>query len=155
MTSNETDNYENYDMNIYAVKPTLPSMPIKRHLHPSLPRPPTSFMFFCGSGHGKSSLITNLIFRKDFYADIFDRILYISPTVEKDNSSQPFLHKTMEDIVTIRSDRQNMDAILHEFITNIDTNFSTTDDDKPEPPVSLVIADDISGFLKKTSSVTH
>jgi len=155
MTNNNQDNHEDYDMKIYPVKPTLPNMPIKRVLHPSLPRPPTSWLFIMGSGHGKSSLITNLIFRKEFYADIFDRILYISPTVEKDNSSQPFLHKTMEDIVTIRSDPQNMDAILHEFITNIDTNYSTTDDDKPDPPVSLVIADDISGFLKKTSSVTH
>jgi hypothetical protein len=86
---------------------------------------------------------------------VFDRILYISPTVEKDNSSQPFLHKTMEDIVTIRNDPQNMDAILNDFVKNIDTNYSTTDDDKPDPPVSLIIADDISGFLKKTSSVTH
>ena len=61
----------------------------------------------------------------------------------------------MEDIVTIRSDPQNMDAILNDFINNIDTNYSTTDDDKPDPPVSLIIADDISGFLKKTSSVVH
>jgi hypothetical protein len=61
----------------------------------------------------------------------------------------------MEDIVSIRSDPQNMDSILQGFIDNIDQNFSTTDDDKPDPPVSLVIADDISGFLKKTSSVVH
>jgi hypothetical protein len=153
MTSNNQDDYTNADMKIYAVKPTLTSMPIKRPLHPSLPRPPTSWMFICGSGMGKSNLITNLIFRKEYYADIFDNIIYISPTVERDNSSQPFLHKTMEDIVTIRSDPQNMDSILQGFIENIDRNFSTTDDDKPDPPVSLVIADDISGFLKKTSSV--
>ncbi len=38
----------------------------------------------------------------------------------------------------------NMDSILQG--ENIDRNFSTTDDDKPDPPVSLVIADDISGF---------
>lgn len=155
MTSNNQDDYTNADMKIYAVKPTLTSMPIKRPLHPSLPRPPTSWMFICGSGMGKSNLITNLIFRKEYYADIFDNIIYISPTVERDNSSQPFLHKTMEDIVTIRSDPQNMDNILQGFIENIDRNFSTTDDDKPDPPVSLVIADDISGFLKKTSSVVH
>jgi hypothetical protein len=48
-----------------------------------------------------------------------------------------------------------MDTILHDFITNIDTNYSTTDDDKPDPPVSLIILDDISGLLKKTSSVVH
>jgi hypothetical protein len=48
-----------------------------------------------------------------------------------------------------------MDAILNDFVKNIDTNYSTTDDDKPDPPVSLIIADNISGFLKKTSSVTH
>jgi hypothetical protein len=61
----------------------------------------------------------------------------------------------MEDIVSIRSDPQNIDSILQSFIENIDRNFSTTDDDKPDPPVSLVIADDIRGFLKKTSSVVH
>ena len=155
MTSNEQDYYSNADMKIYAVKPTLASMPIKRPLHPSLPRPPTSWMFICGSGMGKSNLITNLIFRKEYYADIFDNIIYTSPTVERDNSSQPFLHESMEDIVSIRSDPQNMDSILQGFIENIDRNFSTTDDEKPNPPVSLVIADDISGFLKKTSSVVH
>jgi hypothetical protein len=49
-----------------------------------------------------------------------------------------------------------MDSILQGFIDeNIDRNVSTADDDKPDPPVSLVIADDISGFLKKTSSVVH
>ena len=101
MTSNDQDDY---DMKIYAVKPTLTSMPIKRALHPSLPRPPTSWMFICGSGMGKSNLITNLIFRKEYYADIFDNIIYISPTVERDNSSQLFLHESMEDIVSIRSD---------------------------------------------------
>ncbi len=53
----------------------------------------------------------------------------------------------MEDIGSIRSDPQNMDSILQGFIDNIDQNLSTTDDDKPDPPVSLVIADDISGFL--------
>ena len=147
--------FSNADMKIYAVKPTLTTMPLKRPIHPSLPRPPTSWMFICGSGMGKSNLITNLIFRKEYYADIFNNIIYISPTVERDNSSQPFLHESMEDIVSIRSDPQNMDSILQGFIENIDQNFSTTDDDKPDPPVSLVIADDISGFLKKTSSVVH
>jgi hypothetical protein len=54
MTNNNKDNHEDYDMKIYPVKPTLPNMPIKRALHQSLPRPPTSWLFIMGSGHGKA-----------------------------------------------------------------------------------------------------
>jgi hypothetical protein len=82
------------------------AMSLKRPTHRSLPRPPTSFLFRCGSGMGKTNLInnynnTNLIFRKEYYADIFDSITPIN-TVERDiNSSQPFLREfQMEDIVS-------------------------------------------------------
>ncbi len=60
---------------IYAVKPTLTTMPLKRPIHPSLPRPP-SWTFICGSDMGKINLTTNLIFRKSF-TQIYLKILFI------------------------------------------------------------------------------
>ena len=148
-------NFDNADMRIFEVKPTIPKMPLKRPINPNIPRPPTSWFFVCGSGMGKSNLMTNLVFRKEYYADIFDKILYISPTVLKDNSTQPFLDESMEDIVTIRSDPQNMDKIIGDYIQYIDENFDSTDPDKPNPPVSLIIADDISGYMRRTSNLVH
>lgn len=51
-----------------------------------------------GSGCGKSNLVTNLVFRPQYYGDIFEKIIFVSPTVERDQSTQPFLAEEMEDI---------------------------------------------------------
>ena len=151
----ETHDFSKDDMKIYPVKPTLPPIPLKRPFNPIIPSPPTSLLFVMGSGCGKSNLITNLVFRPEYYGDVFEKILYISPTVERDNSTQPFTREEMEEIVTIRSDPQNMDNIVQEYIEHIEQNYDVKDDDKPNPPISLIIADDISGYMKRTDHIVN
>ena len=112
-------------------------------------------LFNMGSGCGKSNLITNLVFRPEYYGDIFEKIIFVSPTVERDQSTQPFLAEEMEDIVTIRPDPQNMDQIIHDFIETTKNEYDVQDPDKPDPPISLLILDDISGYLRRTDLVVN
>jgi len=107
-----------------------------------------------GSGYGKTNLICNLVHRPEYYGDVFEKILYISPTVDQDNSSQPFFHESMEDIVDIHTDAENMDDIIGGFIRNTKELYDPKSKDKPNPPVSLIIADDVSGYLKNSNVVT-
>ena len=146
--------FSNDDMRIFPIQKTIDDMPLKRPINPILPTLPTTFLFCMGSGHGKTSLITNLIFRDEFYKDIFENILYISPTVLTDNSSQPFLSEEMEDIVTIRDDAEAMDQIITEYIDWLKANFDKKDKEKPNPPVNLIIADDISGYLRRSGTLS-
>ena len=151
---NEEHDFSNDDMRIYAIQPTIKPIKLKRAVNPILPKLPTSIFFCCGSGHGKTSLITNFCFRNEFWGGIFESILYISPTVLTDNSSQPFLDESMEDIVEIRTDAENMDSIIDQYIHWLKENFDSQDKEKPDPPVNLIIADDISGYLRRTGTVT-
>ena len=150
----EKVDFSSHDMRIHVVKPTIKPIPLKRPLNPILPKPATSWFWVCSSGSGKTNMCTNLVLRPEFYGGIFDKILIISPTVENDNSTQPYFHESMEDVVTIRSDAQNMDSIIEEYVNYIKDNFDPKDADKPDPPVSLIIADDVSGFLKNSNVVT-
>ena len=143
-----------HDMRIHEVKPTIAKLKLKRKLHPALPHPPTSWFFLMGSGYGKTNLMCNLILRPEYYGDVFEKILYISPTVDQDNSSQPFFHESMEDIVEIRTDADNMDSILEGFVKHTKESFDPRSADKPNPPVSLIIVDDVSGYLKNSNVVT-
>ena len=138
------------------VRPTLPEIKLKRPMNPAWPKPPTSILFIAGSGMGKTSAITNLCFRDpEMYGGIFEKIIFVSPTVENHQSTQPFLAEEMEDIVTIRSDPENMDSIIHDFIETTKSQYDVKDKDKEDPPISLIILDDISGYLKRTNEVVH
>lgn len=150
----EEHDFSNDDMRILPVKPTIKPIPLKRPLNPILPKPATSWFWVCSSGSGKTNMCTNLVLRPEFYGGIFDKILIISPTVENDNSTQPYFHESMEDIVTIRSDAHNMDQIIDDYVKYVQENFDPKDPDRPDPPVSLIIADDVSGFLKNSDVVT-
>ena len=143
------------DLRIHVVKPTIKDVPLKRPLNPILPKPCTSWLWVCSSGSGKTNMCTNLVLRPEFYGGIFDKILIISPTVENDNSTQPYFHESMEDIVTIRSDAHNMDQIIADYVNYISENFDPKNPEKPDPPVSLIIADDVSGFLKNSNVITN
>lgn len=145
------------DMKIYPVKPTLRPIPLKRPINPILPSPPTSLLFVMGSGCGKSNLITNLVFRPECYVMYSKKkILYLSPTVERDHSTHPFTREEeMEEIVTIRSNPQNMDNIVNEYIQHIEEKYDVKHDEKPNPPTSRIIADDISGCMKRTEHIVN
>ena len=151
----EKHDFSKDDMRIFAVKPTLPVIKLKREINPILPKPPTSMLFIMSSGGGKSNLISNLVFRPEYYGDIFEKIIFVSPTVERDQSTQPFMREEMEDIVTIRPDPQNMDQIIHDFIETTKNEYDVKDPDKPDPPMSLLILDDISGYLRRTDLVVN
>ena len=153
---NPTIDFSKLNNGTLPVRPTLPEVKLPRDFNPLWPRPPTSILFIAGSGMGKTSAITNICFRDpEMYGGIYEKILIISPTVEDDQSTQPFLAEEMEDIVTIRNDPQNMDEIVHNYIAVRKEQYDIKDPDKPDPPLSLIILDDISGYLKRTNDVVH
>ena len=73
----------------YEIKPVKTQK--NQVTHPALaeagviPELMTSNIIVGKSGSGKTVLLHNLMTRKDFYADAFDRIILISPTGETDD----------------------------------------------------------------------
>jgi hypothetical protein len=57
-------------------------------LDPTLPKPPFRFLINAPSGSGKTNMIQNLLFNDNFYRGMFDRVIYLSPTVFEDKTLQ-------------------------------------------------------------------
>ena len=58
-------------------------------------------------------MIANLLNREEYYADIFDKIIIVSPTVKIDKSSQLYFREEVEDLYEIHNDAESVNEIIH------------------------------------------
>jgi len=88
-SKNKKPDFSHADMTVYEVKDERPSLPLPRPINPVLPDIPGILLFLMKCKSGKSNMIANLLNREEYFADIFDKIIIVSPTVKNHVGSLP------------------------------------------------------------------
>ena len=114
----------------------------RKILHPHLPELPTIMVLCMPTKSGKSSILSNLILREDFYKGVFDNVTIMSNTIDQDVTSR-FLRKAC-DCYTGYDDN---------VLANI-INQQKQFDDEDRPFVGMIF-DDILGSVKRSSYLNH
>lgn len=104
-----------------------------------LPEVPFLFLIFAPTASGKSVLLTNLIYRQ--YLDVFDQIVFFSPTVSHDTSLKPIWND--DEIVKIDKNLKFIDQIVEELVAE---QKNTHPDDRKH---MLIVFDDCLGFFRR------
>ena len=134
-----------FDLSILPVKPSGNEKKLKREIHPHLPNVATGQLGVLISPvkTGKSTIISNLLLNKNFYADLFDIVYIISNTINNDQTSR-FLKTQFPETIWDTYD----DSII-ENILDYQTSFP-----KEKQPFIAIIMDDFLG-IKAKSKIYH
>jgi hypothetical protein len=126
---------------IFPVKDPPREKP-RKITHPNLPELPTIMTLVMPTKSGKSTILSNLMLRDDFYKGAFDNTTIMSNTIDQDVTSR-FLRKSC-DCYTGYDD--NVLASI------IEMQKSFEDEDRP---FIAMIFDDILGSVKRNSYLNH
>ena len=126
---------------IFPVKDPPKEKP-RKVLHPNLPELPTIMVLVAPTKSGKSTILSNLFLRQEFYKGAFDNVTIMSNTIDQDITSR-FLRKSC-DCYTGYDD--NVLAGI------IEQQKSFDDEDRP---FIAMIFDDILGSVKRNSYLNH
>lgn len=115
-----------------------------------IPRINSSVLFVGASGSGKTTVLANMLTRKDMFKGSFDRIFLISPTAHSDDI-QKYLNLDPNDIV---DDLSEAPGLLQEVMDSQREAIQQNGADKS--PLYCVVFDDVIGDkdLLKTSQFT-
>ncbi len=149
----KTPSHENNDLRIYEVKSELPPFEPNRPIDERLPQPPFVLTMICKVRSGKSNLLCNLLLQENMYRDAFDMIYIISPTIRMDRSSQNYFKEEFEDKIIVFDDMDRLEPFLKNII-EFQEGFDIKDPDNQPPKIALCF-DDISGYLKRNSFISH
>jgi len=119
-----------------------PKVKPRKITHPNLPELPTIMTLVAPTKSGKSTILSNLMLRDDFYKGAFDNTTIMSNTIDQDVTSR-FLRKSC-DCYTGYDD--NVLASI------IEQQKSFEDEDRP---FIAMIFDDILGSVKRNSYLNH
>ena len=114
----------------------------RKAVHPNLPELPCIMCLVMPTKSGKSTILSNMLLREDFYKDVHDNVTIFSNTIEQDVTSR-FLCKA-HDTYTGYDDN-----VLSGIISQ---QKSFKDEDRPF--IGLVF-DDILGSVKRNSYLNH
>ena len=89
---------------------------------------------------GKTNLLMALLYQDTLLRDIFDEIMYISPTIENDATGWPAMKD--EEVVKITENLDQIDLILESIV-----EIQRAKDDK-ERGHTLIVLDDCLGLIK-------
>ena len=133
------------------VKDNSQDDPRYKNLDERLPTPPFRMLINAPSQSGKSNVIQNLIFNKNFYYGCFDSIVFVSPTLYEDKTAQHMIHNANlddddDETIILRDDPENLDEIIEKII-----KYQTENRDDNEQV--LLILDDCIGTINKSSSI--
>ena len=67
----------------------------RKIVHPNLPELPTIMCLVMPTKSGKSTILSNLLLREDFYKGVFDNVTIMSNTIDQDVTSR-FLRKACD-----------------------------------------------------------
>ena len=130
-----------FDLSILPVKPSNNIKKLKRELHPNLPDISTGQLGILISPvkTGKSTIISNLLLNKNFYAELFDVVYIISNTIHNDETSR-FLKEQFPETI--------WDEYSDNIIENI-VNYQKTFPKGKQPFIALIL-DDFLGIKSKS-----
>lgn len=117
------------------------------HIKEPLLRPPFIGVVNGGVRSGKSNVLMNFIYNKEFYHETFDKIIFISPTVNNDITLKHLAED--DDIIKIDDELDNLDSILKTIVETKEDN----EDEKKE--YYLIILDDCLGYIKPRSYASY
>tara|TARA_Y100001963_G_scaffold102961_1_gene141731 strand:- start:256 stop:1203 length:948 start_codon:yes stop_codon:yes gene_type:complete len=157
-TSNKPDvnPKQRYDLTVREVKNLLPVIPLSRPIDERLPEIPGVITMIMKVKSGKTNFLANMLLGENFYGGqtpIFDMIYIISPTAKIDKSAQQYFREEYEDRIVIFDDLDNIEPFL-DNILEYQQSFDVKDPDN-QPPLTALVFDDISGYLKRNSKVSH
>jgi hypothetical protein len=116
---------------------TLVAMPDH---HENLLRPPFLMVVSAGVRSGKSVLIANLVYRKNYYRGIFKRIFLISPTAHADPTFKAFVDDPNCEV--------HAPSSREEFSASVEHIQKTAAELGPEEGPFLIVADDCAAFVR-------
>ena len=114
-------------------------------LDPRLMKPPFRTLINAPSGSGKSVLNQNFIWNDNFYKDLFDYIIYLSPTIYEDKTAQ-HMHKIDDGKLIVSDEVDKLDVVISNLIER-----QSEEDHKGDHV--LLILDDCIGLIKKGSAL--
>ena len=130
------------ELDILRVKSGAEYDPIFKNIKAPLLKPPFLLVINGSVKTGKSTILMNLIYNKNFYKDMFDTVIFISPTVEND--------------VTLKHLNEDEDILKLNPNDNLDESVKTIVDEKMDDEDEklknyLIVLDDCLGYIKPNS----
>ena len=107
---------------------------------------------------GKSNLMSWMLLSEQTLGGktpIFDMIYIISPTAKIDRSSQAYFREEFEERIIVFDDLDNIEPFLRDILEYQQSFDIKSPDPEERPPRVGIFFDDISGYLKRNSLVTH
>lgn len=130
------------DLDILPVK-SLPEYDQERFekLNPILLKPPFLGVLNGSVRSGKSVLLMNLIYNKNFYRGLFDKIIFYSPTVMNDKTLKHLAED--DDVIKVYDNLHNVDAVFEQIVND------KMEDEETSEEQWLHIFDDMLGFINQ------
>ena len=131
------------DLEIHPIQPTEDP---ESDLNPLLPTMPFIITLFAPRGGGKSTIISNLVLKKEFYYGRFDVVYIMSNTIYNDKTSR-FLKKKYKKTIFPKYNDSVIEAIMDE------QRIDDSDNEEGQDIKVLLILDDILGEMKPNSKI--
>ena len=146
------------DLRVLELKNFLPEIPLPRPIDPRLPDIPGVMLLIMKVKSGKSNLMSWMLLSEQTLGGktpIFDLIYIISPTAKIDKSSQAYFREEFEERIIVFDDLDNLDPFLRDILEYQESFDIKSEDPDERPPRVGIFFDDICGYLKRNSLVTH
>jgi len=108
-----------------------------------LPKPPFLGIINGSVRTGKSTLLMNLLYNDSFFKDVFDQVVFISPTCLNDNTLTHL--RDVDDVVKICDKLHDIDLILKSLVEIQKKTINGKNNHM------LVVLDDMLGYIKPRS----
>jgi len=146
------------DLRVLELKNFLPEITLPRPIDPRLPDIPGVMLLIMKVKSGKSNLMSWMLLSEQTLGGktpIFDMIYIISPTAKIDRSSQAYFREEFEERIIVFDDLDNIEPFLRDILEYQQSFDIKSPDPEERPPRVGIFFDDISGYLKRNSLVTH
>jgi len=137
------------DLTILKVKELKDNNKRFDNIDDRLLKPPFLLILQGSVRSGKSNLIMNFIYNDNMYHNVFDQIIFISPTIHQDIT----LDKLREDDEIIKLDNpEDLDDILKNIVESQNENKQKPKNEKEH---LLIIIDDCLGYITPASYLSQ
>lgn len=136
------------DLTIYPVKLENLEDPKWNQLDERLPKPPFLIVLQGPCASGKSVTLVNMLYNDNYYRDLFDHVVIISPTIENDLTWKIALEDESVTIIT-GDDLEDVDSVVDAIFQVQLKKVQLAESTHTQIPHLLMIIDDCLGMLGK------